>query len=197
MQGTELELELRERLLIQGKTFSVNRDRKLTEEINKKIITEMAEKSPFASMATASTDFVRKGPRRRRRTKLSNYAYYLQVMEENKFPLEMLPENTRFKKIKQIGIRMNRLVFQWQQHFNKATEDVLIMVTKDMKSMDMRQQGLEEKLETRFAAMLEMQNQEIQKLKATVEELTKSQKELLDKLERQNAERVETGKDAQ
>ena len=148
-------------------------------------------------MATASTDFVRKGPRRRRRTKLSNYAYYLQVMEENKFPLEMLPENTRFKKIKQIGIRMNRLVFQWQQHFNKATEDVLIMVTKDMKSMDMRQQGLEEKLETRFAAMLEMQNQEIQKLKATVEELTKSQKELLDKLGQQNAERVETGKDAQ
>jgi len=74
---------------------------------------------------------------------------------------------------------------------------VLIMVTKDMKSMDMRQQGLEEKLETRFAAMLEMQNQEIQKLKATVEELTKSQKELLDKLEQQNAERVETGKDAQ
>ena len=84
-----------------------------------------------------------------------------------------------------------------QQHFNKATEDVLIMVTKDMKSMDMRQQGLEEKLETRFAAMLEMQNQEIQKLKATVEELTKSQKELLDKLGQQNAERVETGKDAQ
>ena len=156
----------------------------------------MAEKSPFASMATASTDFVRKGSRRRRRTKLSNYAYYLQVMEENKFPLEMLPENTRFKKIKQIGIRMNRLVFQWQQHFNKATEDVLIMVTKDMKSMDMRQQGLEEKLETRFAAMLEMQNQEIQRLKATVEELNKNQKELLEKLEQQNAERVETGKDA-
>jgi hypothetical protein len=196
MQGTELELELRERLLIQGKTFSVNRDRKLTEEINKKIIAEMAEKSPFASMATANTDFARKGPRRRRRTKLSNYAYYLQVMEENKFPLEMLPENTRFKKIKQIGIRMNRLVFQWQQHFNKATEDVLIMVTKDMKSMDMRQQGLEEKLETRFAAMLEMQNQEIQRLKATVEELTKNQKELLEKLEQKNAEHVDTGKDA-
>ncbi|MBQ8814208.1 MAG: hypothetical protein IJZ85_06925 [Lachnospiraceae bacterium] len=196
MQGTELELELRERLLIQGKTFSVNRDRKLTEEINKKIIAEMAEKSPFASMATVGTDFARKGPRRRRRTKLSNYAYYLQVMEENKFPLEMLPENTRFRKVKEIGVRMMRLVFQWQQHFNKATEDVLIMVTKDMKSMDMRQQGLEEKLDTRFAAMLEMQSQEIQRLKAAVEELTQNQRELLEKLEQQKSDRVDTGKDA-
>ena len=108
----------------------------------------------------------------------------------------MLPENTRFRKVKEIGVRMMRLVFQWQQHFNKATEDVLIMVTKDMKSMDMRQQGLEEKLETRFAAMLEMQNQEIQRLKATIEELTKNQKELLEKLEQKNAEHVDTGKDA-
>jgi integrase/recombinase XerD len=77
-------------------------------------------------------------------------------MEENKFPLEMLPENTRFKKIKQIGIRMNRLVFQWQQHFNKATEDVLIMVTKDMKSMDMRQQGLEESSIARSLAAIKL-----------------------------------------
>ena len=60
----------------------------------------------------------------------------------------------------------------------------------------MRQQGLEEKLETRFAAMLEMQNQEIQRLKATREELTKNQKELLEKLEQKNAEHVDTGKDA-
>ena len=44
--------------------------------------------------------------------------------------------------------------------------------------------------------MLEMQNQEIQRLKATIEELTKNQKELLEKLEQKNAEHVDTGKDA-
>lgn len=196
MEGTELELELRERLLIQGKTFSVNRDRKLTEQINKKIIEEMQEKSPFASMNISSVGTIKPGTRRKRRTKLSNYSYYLQVMEENKFPLEMLPENTRFRKVKEIGMRMMRLVFQWQQHFNKATEDVLIMVTKDMKSMDMRQQGLEEKLDTRYAAILDMQNQEIQRLKATVEELTKAQRQLQEKLEQYNPECVDTGKDA-
>ena len=70
------------------------------------------------------------------------------------------------------------------------------MVTKDMKSMDMRQQGLEEKLDTRYAAILDMQNQEIQRLKATVEELTKAQRQLQEKLEQYNPECVDTGKDA-
>lgn len=196
MQGTELELELRERLLIQGKTFSVNRDRTLTDQINKKIIAEMAEKSPFASMNLSSAGSIKPGKRRKKGTRLSNYAYYLQVMEENKFPLEMIPENTRFKFAKKLIVRIMNLVFQWQQHFNKAAEDVLIMVTKDMKSMDMRQQGLEDKLDSRYAAILEMQSQEIQKLKAAVDELTKNQEELQKKLEQCNSECVDTGKDA-
>ncbi len=197
MEGTEMELELRERLLIQGETFSVNRDKKLTEQMNRKIIEELQGKSSLAAIGHDSSGYAYQKAKKKRRRKISDYSYYLQVMEENKFPLEMLPENTRFKRIKEIGVRMMRLVFQWQQYFNKATEDVMIMLTKDMKSMDIRQQGLEEKLDSRVNGLLEKQNREIQQLRATVEELTRKQQELLEKLGQQEPGGVDTGKDAQ
>ena len=55
-------------------------------------------------------------------------------MEENKNPLDLIPPDTRFKAVKKVMLHMQRLTFQFQQLFNKATEDVLIVMTKDMKT---------------------------------------------------------------
>lgn len=178
MAGTELELELRERLLIQGDTFLINRNSRLTEQVNKKVAEalqqESAGRNPFASAGRMA----RRTGKRRKRSKLSNYSYYLQTMEENKFPLEKLPENTRFKRVKQMLLRVMNLAFQYQQQFNKAAEDVMIMMARDMKSMDMRQQGLEDKLETRVMDLLVEREEEIHRLKETVEELKGKQAQL-------------------
>lgn len=181
MAGTELEQELRERLLIQGDTFSINQDKELTERVNREVVRELLEEA-------SRTDFASTGGRRRRvtgrkkRSRISDYSYYLQTMEENKFPLELLPENTRFKKVKQMLLRMMQLVFQWQQLFNKAAEDTLILMTKDMKGLDMRQQGLEDKLEVQVIDRLEEQEEEIRRLKEILDQLKEKQVTLEEEL---------------
>ena len=192
MASTELELELRERLLVQGDTFSINRNSKLTEQINKKVVEELQKEASGRNQFLAAGRKARRTARRRKRSKLSNYSYYLQTMEENKFPLEQLPENTRFKQVKQVILRVMNLVFQYQQQFNKATEDVMILMTKDMKSMDMRQQGLEDKLETRVVDLLEEREEEIRCLKEIVEELKGKQELLEAELTQREAESAET-----
>lgn len=196
MQGTELELELRERLLVQGDTFSINGNRKLTEQVNQKVIEALQEESVAKTQFTSAGRIRRRGAKRKKRSKISNYSYYLQTMEENKSPLELLPETTRFKKVKQIILRMMQLVFQYQQLFNKATEDVLILMTRDLKSLDMRQQGLEEKLDTRVLDILEDQDDEIRRLKAEVEELKEKQLNLEAELSQCRGECTEAGEDA-
>lgn len=196
MAGTELELELRERLLIQGDTFSINRDRKLTDQVNKEVVKELQEEAAGRTQAASAGKRVRRAVKnRKKRSKLSNYSYYLQTMEENKFPLELLPENTRFKKVKQMILRMMQLVFQFQQQFNKATEDVFILMTRDLKSLDMRQQGLEDKLDTRVIDILEEQEDEIIRLKQTVEELKEKHAALEAELSLCKSESTESGKD--
>ena len=196
MASTELELELRERLLVQGDTFSINRNRKLTEQVNTKVLKALKEESVAKTQFTSAGKVRRRGAKRKKRSKISNYSYYLQTMEENKYPLELLPETTRFKKVKQIILRMMQLVFQYQQLFNKATEDVLILMTRDLKSLDMRQQGLEEKLETRVLDILEDQDDEICRLKAAVEELKEKQLSLEAELTQCKHECAGAGEDA-
>lgn len=197
MASTERELELRERLLVQGETFSINRDHDLTEQVNRKVIEALQQESGSKNQFSSAGRIRRRNTARKKRSKIANYSYYLQTMEENKYPLELLPENTRFRKVKQVILRMMQLVFQYQQQFNKATEDVLILMTRDLKSLDMRQQGLDEKLETRVADVLEEQEDTIRRLKETLVALQEKQEKLEAELMQCKEEAVEFERDAE
>jgi hypothetical protein len=93
-------------------------------------------------------------------------------------------------------MRMLQLVFQWQQLFNKATEDVLIVMSKDLKGIDLRQQGLEDKVEYQVFDLLESQQEEINRLKLLVEELKENQEALSAALEQAKSGKVDAGKDS-
>ena len=177
----------------QNGIFCINQDRELTEKYATTVAEELQkaenEQSLFASASRRRTG-------RRRRSKLSNYAYYLQIMEENKLPMEKLPENTRFKAVKQAILRLLNLVFQYQQLFNRASEDVLILMTKDLKSLDMRQQSLEDKLEIRVMDLLNRQDEEIRTLKVLIAQLQEKQAVLEAKIAQYRAKNAEQGKDA-
>lgn len=194
MSVTEFEQDLFKRLSMQGDLFTVNRNRELTEQVNQQVVTELQRED--RCLQGGSSENIGKKRTRSRRAKLSDYSYYLQTIEKNEFPMEMLPENTRFKKTKQMILRVMNLVFQWQQLFNKATKDVLFLVIKDMKNINMRQQGLEDKLDIQVLDLLERQDEEIRSLKALIAQLQEKQTMLEAEIARYKAKNVEQGKDA-
>lgn len=181
----------KEKATVQGELCSVNGDRELTEQINQRVSEELQKEaqSRFASVGD------RKQKKRKKRSRLSDYGYYMQIMEANKLPMEVLPENTRFKKIKQLILRMMNLVFQYQQQFNRATQDVLILMTRDLKSLDMRQQALEDKVEVQVMDLLERQDEEISSLKAMIGELEEQQRMLEAAIAQYKTKGAEQGKE--
>lgn len=172
----------------------INGDRGLTDQVNQQVVQELEQESQsiFSTVRKKS----RVGGKRKKRSRLSNSTYYLQIMEANKLPMEVLPENTRFKKVKQAIMRMMQLVFQYQQLFNRATEDVVILMNRDLKSLDMRQQTLEDRLEIQVADVLERQAEEICELEAMISQLEDRQAKLEAAIAQYRAKTAEQGRNA-
>lgn len=146
MQGTEHEMELREKLLMQSEVFSINRDLKLTEQVKNQILENERNNAPRNGTLNVLPRRMMMKKEGASRMKISDYSYFLNVMEENKNPLNIMPESTRMKFFKRLIRRLMRVTLQWQQLFNNATKDAVALLAKDMNAMTWTIKGMEEKL---------------------------------------------------
>lgn len=194
-QGEKVEIPVlfvKEKSVGQGEFISVNGNHSLTEQIDRQVKEELAKETH----ALFSTERKVNRGKRKKRSRLTNSEYYLQIMEANKLPMDVIPENTRFKKVKQAITRMMNLVFQYQQLFNRATEDVVILMTRDLKSLDMRQQSMEDKLEIQVSELLERQAKEIRSLEEMIVALKEKQAAMEAEIALYKAKKAEQGKEA-